>query len=101
MCLGFETFKTLYLVSIWRERESTTERLSVAIVLPSGVGPREFSLRTTDCEEYIELTVSWPGALGGPSVMDRRWMNSNDDDKMLEDHSKLGGFVKALKSLRN
>ncbi len=49
---GDLVFKTLYLLSSWKELVTMTRRVSAAILLPSGVGPGDFSIRVGDGVKY-------------------------------------------------
>lgn len=49
-----------------------TRRISVAIVLPSGVETGEFSIRVVDGDEYVELSVEWPPVLVEMNLLHRK-----------------------------
>ncbi len=60
---GDLVFKKLYLLSSWKEPVKWTKKVSAAILLPSSVGPGDFSIRVGDGNEVLELTVTWPAPL--------------------------------------
>ncbi len=60
---GDHSYMPLYLIAEWNEPISMTKRISMAIVLSSGVEPGNFSVRVGEGGQYVELTVAWPPVL--------------------------------------
>lgn len=56
-------FVPLHLLSNWIEPESTTRRLTVALLLPSDFTPGKFLVRVSEDGLFLELTVFWPKLL--------------------------------------
>ena len=94
------TFKPLYLSSCWVERETTKKRITVAIVLPSGVGTGNFSLRILENGMSIELKVVWPNPLANLNIMYRKWP-SDPTDPIKKYHPKMIEFESSLNELRD
>ncbi|MEM6687231.1 MAG: hypothetical protein AAF617_15725 [Bacteroidota bacterium] len=96
-----KTFVPLYLISQWQEPVTTTKRVTVAIILPSGVGVGAFKVRVIEEGDVLELTVNWPKPLVDIEFMHRKWM-SQDEGKLVTSVSpKLLGFEKTLRQMRN
>ena len=51
-----------------------TKRVTLAIVLPSGVTCGRFSTRVVDGGEYLELRVLWPTPLVDIAMMHKKWI---------------------------
>lgn len=58
-----EQFQPLLILSDWVEPGTTTKRLTVAVLLPSGVTSGMFSVRIADDGNSSEITVTWPDSL--------------------------------------
>lgn len=50
------SFKPLSLFGVWEEPSTKTKRITVAVVLPSGVNKSDFSLWVPDGGKVLELT---------------------------------------------
>jgi len=70
-------FKSLYLVSRWQEDENTSEMLSVAVLLPSGIEAGDFHVRVMDGGKLLEVKVVWPMPLIDEQLLHRKWLVSN------------------------
>ena len=51
------SFKPLYLISEWNEPETTNRRISIAILLPSGICSGEFSISVEEGGSALDLRV--------------------------------------------
>lgn len=100
LMLGDLDFKPLYVLSVWTEPRTTTKCITLAIVLPSGVGSGKFSCRVVDGGEYVELTVMWPNPLIDIETMHRKWIQADSQTDFKLYHPKVIGFQNALKQLR-
>ena len=87
------------MTSTWIEPVTTTKRITLATVLPSGIGSGELSVRVVDGGEYVELAVMWPEPLVDLQVMHKKWLNADGRDRLLPYHPKYLGFEAALKKL--
>ena len=68
------SFRPLYLKSIWTEPRTMTKRVSLAIVLPSGVECGRFFARVVEGGEFVEMTFRWPGPLVNPEYLHKKWI---------------------------
>lgn len=93
-------FCPLNIHSVWNEPGTTTRMITVAIILPSGIGPGDFSLRVVEGGRELELTVQWPNPLTDLDTMHKKWLLSNGLDHMERYHPKYLGFEAALKHFR-
>ena len=91
-------------MSSWAEPETATKRLTVAILLPSGVETGCFSVRVADDGEYLELRVAWPKPLADVRALHRKWLPKEGEEASVIKNSNLElkflGFEKSLKRLR-
>lgn len=94
-------FEPLHLLSEWVEPGTTTRRLTVAILLPSGVYPGHFSVRVADGGCILNVTVTWPSPLVDLTHLHRKWLQSKGPERMEMYHPKMIGFEKFLKSCRS
>lgn len=101
LVLGERSFRPLYLISEWNEPATMTRRISVAILLPSGVGSGDFTLRVVDGGEFLELTVCWPPTLIDLEIMHKKWLRPDAPGGFQTYHPKLIGFESALKAMRS
>lgn len=92
----YNTFIPLYLMSEWQEPRTTLKCLTIAIILPSGVGPGHFKLQVVEEGECLEVTVDWPSPLTDIPMMHKKWFGNGLSDV----HPKILGFESALKMLR-
>lgn len=91
----------MHIFSSWVEPNTTTKRLTVAVLLPSGVGPGQFSIRVAEDGGALEFTMIWPDPFINMSILHRKWLQSQSDDRIEGYHPKLIGFEHHLKSFRS
>lgn len=63
------TFFPVLLKSLWEEYGTTTMCLSLAILLPPGVGPNEVNARVMEGGRHLEIAITWPLPLCDFSVL--------------------------------
>lgn len=100
-----KSFMPLALVSEWEEALTTTPMISVAIILPSGVGVGDFMLRVIEDGDVLELTVKWPAPMVDIELMHVKWLKNGEDGKPISTditrhHPKILGFQKKLRMVR-
>ena len=79
-----------------------TKRMSMAIVLPSGIDTGHFSIRVIEDGLHVELTVQWPDVLLDMQLLHRKWLQSKNRIDAIEPyHPKIVGFGSFLKNLRH
>lgn len=98
-------FYPLALVSEWEEAITTCPMLTLAIVLPSGIGAGDFMVRIIEDGDVLELTVKWPKPLVDIEFMHLKWLKTDDDGNPLSldvtrHHPKILGFQKKLRMIR-
>ena len=87
-------------MSSWVEPSTTTRGLTIAIRLPSGVGPGDWSAHVSEGGDFYEVEVHWPVEFSDVNLLHRKWLNSKRADRLEPYHPKILGFERALKSLR-
>lgn len=80
------------------EPGTTVQCLNVAILLPTGVAPTDYTSRIADDGSSIELTVTLPEAFTNPLELHKKWIVTNPTFQTY--HPKVVGFENALKDMR-
>lgn len=93
------TFHPLHLISIWQEPSTTAKRITVSIILPSGVNAGDFTIRIIEDGDVLELTVDWPKPLVDISFMHKKWLQDYASN-FTDFHPKFLGFEASLRKLR-
>jgi len=96
-------FKPLYLIGEWEEPGTKTKRLTVAIVLPSGVNKSDFTIQVLDAGLLLQLTVKWPVPLVDLELLHQKWLRPVDKESVQPFtmyHPKVLAFENALKTKR-
>lgn len=86
-------------MSTWKEPGTTTKRIKVATVFPSGVGEGYFKVRVSDDSDALEIVVDWPRPLVDIHFLDKKWLHQ--DTSYTDFHPKFLGFETALCNVRN
>lgn len=94
------SFCPIHMISNWVEPNTTRKCVSVAILLPSGVGPGNFSVRVIEGGRELEVCIRWPEAFSDLEVLHKKWIRSQESDHIEVYHPKLIGFENCLKQLR-
>jgi len=84
-------FKPLYLIGEWEEPGTKTKRLTVAIVLPSGVNKSDFTIQVLDAGLLLQLTVKWPVPLVDLELLHQKWLRPVDKDRK-QNESRIQRF---------
>lgn len=90
----------LHIFSDLVEPETTTKRLTVAILLLSDVLSGEFFLHAAEDGCGLDVTMSWPEPLINLKVLNRIWLQSDRFDRIEKYYPKLIGFKQILTSHR-
>jgi len=96
-------FKPLYIIGEWEEPETKTKRLTVALVLPSGVNRSDFTLQVLEDGLSLQLTVQWPAPLVNLKLLHQKWLRpvEKDSDPLFTMfHPKVLALEDALKKKR-
>ena len=92
------SFKPLYLISEWNEPRTTNRRISVAILLPSGISCGDFSISVHEGGHALNLRVCWPTALFDMGTLHKKWLLKRKNNIRIEAyHPKIAGFESSLK----
>ncbi|KAI0563120.1 hypothetical protein FGB62_46g01 [Gracilaria domingensis] len=62
-------------ISEWKERQTTTRRISVAVLMPSGLRRREVFVRVLE-NQFLEIKVHAPRAMIFVEVLHEKWLGS-------------------------
>ncbi len=91
------TFKPLYIMSKWKDILAKDARVSVAILLPTGIGEHVGDIKVqVDDEEYLAVGVAWPSSLTEPKILTKKWL-VGDEVEMIEGyHLMVENFYKFL-----
>lgn len=97
---GLYNVQPLHMISEWIEPGTTTKRLTVAILLPSGVLSGQFAVRVADDGCALEISITWPNPMVELKMLHRKWLQADGSDRIEVYHPKLIGFERFLKSYR-
>jgi len=67
-------FKPLYIIGEWEEPGKKTKRLTIAIVLPSGVNRSDFTLQILEGGMSLQISVKWPSPLVDLELLHQKWL---------------------------
>lgn len=93
-------FKPLFTMGVWEDIGSEDKRISIAILLPSGIGERkkDHDIRVSDDGLFLQISVVWPPALTDVEMLHRKW--SADDQGLGQLALRTQAFKRFLKTLR-
>lgn len=97
---GDFSFKPLFICGMWENAEEE-KRVSVAILLPSGVGDArgDHDLRVVGDGMFLEISVVWPLAMVDLQLLHQFWL-AREKDCFLPNHPRLLSFRPFLRNLR-
>ena len=99
-CLPAHNYSPLYLLSTWTENHTRRRRITLAILLPSGVTKGMFGVRIDDNSRSLELSINWPTPLINMKLLHAVFLK--DEKKKYElYHPEVSGFEDDLKRLRS
>lgn len=99
-CSYISSFKPIYFLSNWFEQVTTTKCFTFIILLPSGIPAGQFSVRQSEDEFALLLTVTWPEPLINLEKLHRKWFTPNSLDRIEMYHLKMAGFEQFSKLCR-
>lgn len=85
-------------LSVWQEPSKTVRRITVAIVLSSGVHAGYFTVRVVDDGDVLQQSVDSPRPLIDISFIHKKWL-ALYDSTFTEFHPKFLGFEATLRNL--
>lgn len=77
LLLGPTDFKPIYMIGTWKHpTDNDSLRVSVAILLPSGIGENsdDLTVNVVDDGHYLELCVLWPSAMNDRFMLHKKWL---------------------------
>lgn len=92
-------FDPLHVVSTWRDA-ALAQRLSVAVLLPSGVDADMCTVRVCDSGRRLELVVQWPMLMCEPDLLHTSWVRRGDKCRLKRCHPRLVAFEETIARLR-
>lgn len=96
-------FKPLYIIGEREEPSTRTKRLTVVLVLPSGVNRSDFTLQVLEGGMSLQLTVKWPNPLVDLQLLHQKWLKPVESDQttvFTMFHPKVLSLENALKKKR-
>ena len=96
------TFHPIYTVSVWKDPTSKDQRVSMAILLPTGIGenPGDLKLFVED-DEIFKITIRWPSAMVSVPQLMQRWLSSQEEPEMKDYHPQVQGFYSFLENFQS
>lgn len=89
--------KLPYIISDWKEPRTQIPRLSVAILIPSGVSPSDISCRILEGGEVLLISSIIPEEMVKMEKLHKLWINHTDPAQQIQDyHPKI---IKQFKSV--
>ncbi|KAI0557767.1 hypothetical protein FGB62_265g06 [Gracilaria domingensis] len=95
-----KTFKPIFSVSEWEEISTASKRISVALLLPTGVESDSISLHVSANGKKLVMDCQWPTVFTNVSDLHRKWLSEKAKDRIKEYHQKLAGFENFYKKMR-
>jgi len=84
----------LYAITSWKDPDTKENIVSVAILLPTGVGEQTNDLIIRiENERTLRIGVMWPRALSISEVLNRKWLTGNGVDSITSYHPRVMGFA--------
>lgn len=96
-CLATNTCYPLFSISDWVELATTTHRLTIAILLISGVSLGDFLVRISKDGNTLTIIVRRPDPLVNLKYLHHKWLFSNGSDRNEKCHSILIVFENFLR----
>ena len=96
------TWQPLFTVAPWRDLVTKIDYVSVAIVLPTGVGeqPNDVIVRIEDGNK-LRVGVAWPLALADSDRLNRKWISGSGVPKIEAQHTRVMAFANFLEKCQD
>lgn len=99
--VGPMQFRPIYLLGTWKDPDDhNSERVSVAILLPSGVTKDDVTLNVVDNGHYLEIGVIWPSFLSDHRALHKKWLVGHKVRTLASYHPMLTCFTDFLAAHR-
>ena len=95
-------FNPIYTLSVWKDPSSKDQRISIAILLPTGIGesPGDPKL-SVESEKILKISVMWPSAMSSVPQLMRRWLTGQDGPEMKDYHLHVQGFYSFMEKFQS
>ena len=87
------------LVGKWLEWRTGDTRVSIAILLPSGI-EKEYVFSTIEEGTILHVTVLWPSVLTDVNMLCKMYLDGDGVEKVEPYHDMLTGFRKVLETVQ-
>ena len=77
LTIGDAFFKQLYLVGVSEDPATKTKRITVVIVLPSGINKNDFALFVPGGGKLLQLQVTWPDPIVCLELLHQKWLRNS------------------------
>ena len=90
----------LYSIWCWQDPNSREKCITVAVVLPSGVGDQNGQVNVyVDNEAYLAIRVDLPSALTNTTQLHKLWLSGATVPQIQNYHPRIQGHLQALDSM--
>lgn len=94
-------FKPFFVLSEWKHQRTKDNRVSVAILLPTGVGEQEGDVRVSvEDGLFLRVDVVWPPALTNVPMLMEMWLQGDGVPKIEDYHPQVQGFYDYLQQFQ-
>lgn len=95
------SFHPISMASVWTDRrQNMRQRVSMPILLPSGIGVGDVTVCVSDDGSAIIVEVTWPDALLDPEHLLSVFINSDTYPSYTVDHAEVLSLETTLKQFR-
>ena len=86
-------WQPLHSIGAWKDPSSKENFVSVAILLPTGIGeqPQDIVIRV-EKEMQLKVGVAWPKCLADGVELHRKWTQGNSVEKIASYHPRIMSF---------
>ena len=94
-------FQPIHLLYTWKDPLSKDDRVSVAILLPTGVSEKPGDLQIAlENETVLKITVMWPSATTSVPQLMQKWLSCDIGTAMKEYYPQVQGFFDLLENFQ-
>ena len=86
-------FNPIHHLSVWKDPSIENQGISIAILLPTGIGekPRDLKL-SVQSQNILKISVIWPSMMRSVPQLMQRWLTGQDGSEMKDYHPQVQGF---------
>lgn len=93
-------FKPLVNMSVWKDPRTKDSRISLAVLLESGVGESPGDLKVCVDGQYLRITVKWPSVLMDVLKLNAVFLQGDGVDRIEDYHPQIVGFYDFLEQFQ-